>query len=111
VPGPRASRPAPPPLPFPRGAGTIFTIGRDRECDLAIDDMTVSRLHARLERTSGGWRLTDLGSTNGTRVNGWRLRDAVLVRAGDLVRFGETEYTLAGPEDQQRQPRNQQRQP
>jgi hypothetical protein len=103
VPGPRApraSRPAPPPLPFPRGAGTSFTIGRDRECDLAIDDMTVSRLHARLERTSGGWQLTDLGSTNGTRVNGWRLRGAVLVRAGDLLRFGETEYTLAGPEDQ-----------
>jgi FHA domain-containing protein/uncharacterized protein DUF1707 len=87
-------RAAPSPLPFPRGAATSFTIGRDRQCDLAIDDLTVSRRHALLERADGGWLLSDLGSTNGTRVNGWRVRDAVQVRAGDLVRFGEAEYSL-----------------
>ncbi|MGH3170725.1 MAG: FHA domain-containing protein, partial [Trebonia sp.] len=42
-----------------------------------------------------GWVLTDLGSTNGTRVNGWLVRDRVTVQAGDLVRFGETEYTFS----------------
>lgn len=89
--------PAPPALPFPRGDSTTFTIGRDHECDLAIDDMTVSRVHARLERAEAGWLLIDLGSTNGTRVNGWRVRDAVPVRAGDVVRFGESEYALGGP--------------
>jgi pSer/pThr/pTyr-binding forkhead associated (FHA) protein len=82
-------------LPFPRGSATTFSIGRDRGCDLAVDDLSVSRVHARLERTRDGWVLTDLGSTNGTRVNGWLVRDRVNVRPGDLVRFGETEYLLA----------------
>lgn len=92
-------RPAPPVLSFPRGAGTVFTIGRDRECDLAIDDMTVSRVHARLERAESGWLLTDAGSTNGTRVNGWRVRGAVRVRPGDVVRFGATEYALGASDE------------
>lgn len=88
-----ARRPAP--LQFPRGAGDFFSIGRDASCDLAIADMTVSRMHARLERTADGWLLTDLASTNGTRVNGWRVRGQVQVRAGDLVRFGDAEYSLS----------------
>jgi hypothetical protein len=90
--GAQARRPVP--LRFPRGAGTFFSIGRDAGCDLAIADMTVSRVHARLERTPDGWLLTDLASTNGTRVNGWRVRGRVQVRAGDLVSFGDAEYTL-----------------
>ena len=84
----------PVPLQFPRGPGIFFSIGRDASCDLAISDMTVSRLHARLERTRDGWLLTDLTSTNGTRVNGWRVRGQVRVRAGDLVSFGDAEYSL-----------------
>jgi hypothetical protein len=83
-------------LPFPRGAGKTFSIGRDHDSDLAIDDLTVSRYHARLERGQDGWVLADLGSTNGTRVNGWLVRDRVAVQAGDLVRFGDTEYKLSG---------------
>lgn len=94
VPAARALRP----LRFPRGSGTSFTIGRDSECDLTLEDPTVSRAHAILQRDSGhhegGWVLTDQGSTNGTRVNGWRVRGTVPVRAGDVVRFGEAEYTL-----------------
>ena len=82
------------PLPFPRAGEGFFTIGRDSRCDLAIDHMTVSRIHARLERTPDGWVLKDLSSTNGTRVNGWRVRGQVTVRAGDVVRFGDVEYTL-----------------
>jgi FHA domain/Domain of unknown function (DUF1707) len=85
----------PVPLQFPRGAGSFFSIGRDASCDLAIADMTVSRLHARLERTPDGWVLTDLASTNGTRVNGWRVRGQVRVRAGDLVSFGDVQYSLS----------------
>jgi hypothetical protein len=94
---PRAGADArrPTPLQFPRGAGNFFSIGRDASCDLAIADMTVSRMHARLERTPDGWLLTDLASTNGTRVNGWRVRGQVQVRAGDLVRFGDAEYSLS----------------
>ena len=82
------------PLQFPRSPGIFFSIGRDASCDLAIPDMSVSRLHARLERTHDGWLLTDLTSTNGTRVNGWRVRGQVRVRAGDLVSFGDAQYSL-----------------
>ena len=91
-----ARRPAP--LQFPRGEATLFSIGRDASCDLAIADMTVSRFHARLERAPDGWLLTDLSSTNGTRVNGWLVRDQVPVRAGDLVSFGKVEYWLIAPD-------------
>ena len=93
---PRADENAglPVPLQFPRGPGIFFSIGRDASCDLAIPDMTVSRVHARLERTHDGWLLTDLTSTNGTRVNGWRVRGQVRVRAGDLVSFGDAQYSL-----------------
>jgi hypothetical protein len=78
-------------LQFPRAVGDRFTIGRDASCDLAISDMTVSRQHAQLERTPAGWLLSDLESTNGTRVNGWRVRGQVPVRVGDLVSFGSLE--------------------
>ena len=81
------------PLPFPRGGG-VFSIGRHSSSDLAIADMTVSRAHARLARTPDGWLLTDLSSTNGTRVNGWRVRGQVRVKAGDLVSFGDAVYSL-----------------
>ena len=91
---PQLSLAPPQPLPFPRTREGFFTIGRDARCDLAIDDMTVSRIHARLEQTLEGWLLKDLSSTNGTRVNGWKVRGQVGVRAGDVVRFGDVEYTL-----------------
>jgi pSer/pThr/pTyr-binding forkhead associated (FHA) protein len=61
---------------------------------MSIEDMSVSRIHARLERSPSGWLLKDLSSTNGTRVNGWRVRGQVAVRAGDVVRFGDIEFVL-----------------
>jgi hypothetical protein len=91
-----ASDPASPlSLQFPRGAGGEFSIGRDASCDLAIADMTVSRRHATLERTPDGWLISDLESTNGTRVNGWRVRGKVTVRPGDLISFGNLEAVFA----------------
>jgi hypothetical protein len=86
-------------LRFPRGGDGEFSIGRDLGCDLAIADMTVSRRHATLERTPDGWMLTDLASTNGTRVNGWRIRGKVQVKAGDLVTFGNAEAVLIREDD------------
>lgn len=82
-------------LEFPRGGGQ-FSIGRDASCDLAVADLSVSRVHARLERTQDGWLLSDLESTNGTRVNGWRVRGTVPVHAGDLVSFGNLEVVFSG---------------
>jgi FHA domain/Domain of unknown function (DUF1707) len=86
-------------LRFPRGGDGEFSIGRDASCDLAIADMTVSRRHATLQRTDEGWILTDLASTNGTRVNGWRVRGRVEVKAGDLVTFGNAETVLIPEEE------------
>jgi pSer/pThr/pTyr-binding forkhead associated (FHA) protein len=86
-------------LQFPRGSGDQFSIGRDGSCDLAIADVTVSRRHAQLERTADGWLISDLESTNGTRVNGWRVRGKVPVRAGDLVSFGNLEAVFARADD------------
>lgn len=69
-------------------AGTHL-VGRDPHCDIAIDDPTVSRQHAKLEVTSESTRLVDLGSKNGTFVNGARVSDAQLIRSGDLLGFGK----------------------
>jgi hypothetical protein len=89
----------PAPLVFPRGGGTSFTIGRQQDCDFYIADMTVSRMHARLVKEPGGWTLIDLGSTNGTRINGWRVRaTGAPVRAGDQVRFGSADFFVQSDE-------------
>jgi pSer/pThr/pTyr-binding forkhead associated (FHA) protein len=72
----------------------VFTIGREENCDLFVPDMTVSRIHARLTRGAAGWMLADLGSTNGTRVNGWRVREPVAIRDGDRVRFGAMAFVM-----------------
>lgn len=79
--------PPPPALMLPPGPGS-FTIGRDAACDLVLSDMTVSRTHADLRLEANGWLLSDAGSTNGTRLNGWRVTSPVPVRAGDQVTFG-----------------------
>ncbi len=80
----------PRPLAFvlPSGTQDTFTIGRDADCDLVLCDMTVSRSHAGLFREAGRWLLIDAGSTNGTRINGWRVTAPVPLRAGDEIRFG-----------------------
>jgi hypothetical protein len=93
--GPGPAVPAP--LFFPPGSGFSFTIGRTQDCDLRIADMSVSRLHAKLDRVEDGWLLSDLGSHNGTRVNGWLVREAVPVRAGDLVQFGSATFVVQTP--------------
>jgi hypothetical protein len=94
----RAAGDGPPgPLIFPPGAARWYTIGREPDCDLLIGDLTVSRRHARLERAAEGWLLTDLGSTNGTRLNGWRIREPVRLRAGDRVAFGSAVFVMCGP--------------
>jgi len=93
-PGPRGPGAAPAALCFPPGRGCRFTIGRTRDCDLCLTDLSVSRLHAELVRSGDGWLLNDLGSHNGTRLNGWLVRETVPVRGGDLVEFGSVTFIL-----------------
>ena len=67
----------------------ITTLGRDVTNDIVLGDAEVSRQHARLTRTPGGFVLEDLGSTNGTYVNGDRLTAPRVLRPGDLVGLSE----------------------
>lgn len=91
-------RPGPPPRPLPLPAlCRRLTIGRERDCDVWITDASVSRWHADLRPGPRGWQLADLGSTNGTRLNGRRVTGPVLVRPGDLVSFGLATFMLAEP--------------
>ncbi|MGH2536868.1 MAG: FHA domain-containing protein [Candidatus Promineifilaceae bacterium] len=73
---------------FPLAADSV-TIGRDPMADVIIDDVEVSRLHARLSRTEDGWEVADLGSTNGTFVDGGRLgEEAAALAPGQSIVLG-----------------------
>lgn len=65
------------------------TMGRDVTNDITLADAEVSRQHARISRTPGGYVFEDLGSTNGTFVNGERLVAPRVLNPGDLIGLGE----------------------
>ncbi|QXE34142.1 FHA domain-containing protein [Streptomyces sp. GMY02] len=79
----------PQPGPYP------LRIGRDPMNGLRLSHDTVSRLHAELSMQGGVWVLRDLGSTNGTTVNGRRVTATAVVHDGDLVSFGQMSFRLA----------------
>ena len=66
------------------------TIGRSRQCDVVVEDANVSRQHAELRPRGGSWVLTDLGSTNGSRLNGHQVERSEVVRPGDEIELGAT---------------------
>jgi FHA domain/Domain of unknown function (DUF1707) len=70
-----------------------LVIGRSPSCELVFDDDTVSRRHAALRCEEGHWYLADLGSSNGTWVNGRRVFHVEVV-AGDEVALGEARFRL-----------------
>jgi hypothetical protein len=69
--------------------GETMMIGRDVNNDIVVADAEVSRQHARINRTPGGYVLEDLGSTNGSFVNGERLVAPRVLNPSDLVGLGE----------------------
>lgn len=71
----------------------VTSIGRAPDNDLVIEATDISRHHARLDQVPGGYRLTDLNSTNGSRVNGRRIREQTLL-PGDIVTLGATEIVF-----------------
>ncbi|MCS6872018.1 MAG: FHA domain-containing protein [Anaerolineae bacterium] len=72
----------------------VISLGRDITNDIVVNDPEVSRHHCRLTRSGGGYTLEDLGSTNGTFINGQRISSARPLNSGDLIGLGET-VTLA----------------
>jgi hypothetical protein len=71
------------------GRGRV--LGRATSCDYLIHDPTVSNRHAELVRLDDGWLIRDLGSRNGTRVNGWLVKEQRL-RDGDTLTFGASVF-------------------
>ncbi|NJL14047.1 MAG: FHA domain-containing protein [Microscillaceae bacterium] len=64
-----------------------MTIGRAANNDVAIPEQTVSSKHATITVQNGSFFINDLGSTNGTFVNGSRI-DSKILKSGDLIKFG-----------------------
>ena len=65
-------------------------IGRDAGCQICLDDEFISQLHARVVDNQGRYILEDLGSTNGTYVNGRKINYPVDLRHGDRIKIGGT---------------------
>ena len=63
-------------------------IGRQASCRIVFNDSNVSREHAQLRRSADGWKLLDLGSTNGTKINGVKIAEEQLLVNGDELGFG-----------------------
>jgi hypothetical protein len=66
------------------------TMGRSRQSDVMVDDPNVSRAHAEIRPRGGSWVLTDLGSTNGSRLNGNRVEGSEVLKPGDEIELGTT---------------------
>lgn len=77
--------------------GSIKTVGRATGADFIVDAALVSRLHCRLTAGATELEVVDLESTNGTFVNGERVRtgEPVTLKAGDKIRFGAVEVEFA----------------
>jgi hypothetical protein len=88
------TRPRVPTLALPAATGTRMLIGRAPNCDCVLPETCVSRAHAQLWRDGDRWLLRDLGSRNGTRVNGMSVIEATEVHPGDRVSLGGAPYRL-----------------
>lgn len=75
--------------------GDEVTLGRAAGCSLTLDDNYASQLHARIFRRDGEVHVEDLGSTNGTYVNGAKVTGAMPIKRGDHVKVGSTVFEVS----------------
>ena len=73
--------------------GSVTVVGRQQQCDLCIPLMVVSRKHCEINHDGGVLRVRDLGSRNGTLVNGKKVADAVL-NSGDTLHIGPVSFAI-----------------
>ncbi|MEY2472455.1 MAG: hypothetical protein QOK28_1784 [Actinomycetota bacterium] len=76
--------------------GTEATVGRGQGCQVQLPDPMVSQLHARLFRSDKALHIEDLGSTNGTFLNGRKVGGAAALKRGDRLRIGPVELEVLG---------------
>jgi predicted component of type VI protein secretion system len=108
VPAPAPVVPEPEPEPEPEPAQTYtltmdgkrrelsaerVVLGRSRDCDIRVNDLNVSRRHAEIREQGDRWILVDLGSTNGTLLNGKKI-DREQLSGGDTITLGSTEIVF-----------------
>jgi hypothetical protein len=70
------------------------TIGRGRQADVVLSDPNVSRQHAEIRPRGGSWVINDLGSTNGSQLNGRRVEGSEVLRPGDEIELGASVLTF-----------------
>jgi putative nucleotidyltransferase with HDIG domain len=86
-------------------AAELLRVGRLEQLEIVLEDSSVSRYHAEVRITDRGWRVRDLGSTNGTRLNGVRLGAGQWpLKAKDLLQFGEVSVVVEDVCDNTAQP-------
>ncbi len=73
---------------------TGATLGRSRQCDVVLNDPNVSRQHAEIRPRGGSWVLSDLGSTNGSCLNGRRIENPEVLKRGDEIELGTSALTF-----------------
>lgn len=73
------------------------TLGRSPDCEIVVDCSEASRQHARITRQAGRLTIEDLGSTNGTILNGQRLRKPEILGGGDIIYVGQVYYQIVDP--------------
>ena len=81
----------------------LLRIGRERSCEIALDDEAASRIHSEIERRGAVFMLRDLQSTNGTFLNGTRITEAPLLN-GDRIAVGDTVLVLQLAQPQDKKP-------
>jgi len=73
-------------------AGAV--LGRSRDCDVVLNDPNVSRHHAEVRPSGGSWIVNDLGSTNGIKLNGRKIRGPESLKRGDVIELGTSRVTF-----------------
>jgi pSer/pThr/pTyr-binding forkhead associated (FHA) protein len=81
----------------------VFSIGRTSDNFLPLNDSNISRYHAEIESKNGGYTLIELGSSNGTTVNGTPLTNQITLRNGDVILFGGSSEVIFNPKEEETQ--------